>query len=216
MRTAKQDREVGPRAAAVRLAATLGLLAAVTIPVLATTAAGTASADTATSCPNAGYSSATIADCTPTTSSGAGEQGAAHLVLTAHYSDRVLDWKACVAPATGFGSTAQLYLDGQQQNEAGGKGTIGSDGCTADMKIPLCLAKGTYTVSAVDQTVGSDTKSMTVGQSQACGTGATSGANHGALAFTGTNILRLVVIAAILLILGYALVRFNRQRRQHH
>lgn len=212
----KRGGDGGTRAAAVCFAAMFGLLAAVTIPLLASSAPTAASADTTTSCPNAGYSSATIADCTTTTSSGMGRQGAAHLVLHAHYSHRILDWRACVAPSSGFGSTVQLYLDGQQQNEAGGTGTIGSDGCTADTQIPLCLAKGTYTVTAVDQTVGSDTKSMTVGQSQACGTGATSGASHGALAFTGTNILRLVLIAAILLIVGYVVVRLNRQRRQHH
>jgi hypothetical protein len=44
------------------------------------------------------------------------------------------------------------------------------------------------------------------------GTSGTS-SSSGALAFTGTNVLILLLIAALLIVLGYAMVRLNRQRR---
>jgi hypothetical protein len=213
MRTERRGR-CGARGAPVRLLASLGVLAAVLIPVLVGTSAGAASADTSTTCPNSGYSSATIADCSTTTTTQGG--GRSHLNLTANYSDQVLSWQACVRPAGAQGSTVNLFVDGQEQNGPGGSGTVLADGCTADSHLSICLAQGTHSVTAVDQAVGSDTKSVNVPASRACESAGSSPSKGGggALAFTGSEIFRLLVLGAILMILGYAVVRFNRQRRQ--
>lgn len=205
----------GARSAHIRLWVGLGVLAAAVTPVLLGSSAGAASADTTTTCPNSGYSSATIANCDTTTTSGGAQ---AQLSLTVKYPDQDLGWQACVRPAGAQGSVVNLFVDGQEENKAGGSGSIESDGCTTAESLPICLAQGTYSVTAVDQAVGNDTKTLTVPASRACESVAssTSKSGGGALAFTGSDILRLVVFAAILLVLGYAVVRFNRLRRQRN
>ena len=216
MRTAVRTGRGGARSAPLRLLGSLGVLAAVLIPALVGTGAVAASADTSTTCPNSGYSSATIADCTTTTTTQGG--GQSHLALTVGYASQVVKWQACVDPAGAQGSTVNLFIDGQKENQAGGTGTVQAGGCTGDTNLSICLAQGTYAVTAVDQAVGNATESLTVPASRACESvgSLTSKGGGGTLAFTGSNILRLVVIAAILLVLGYAVVRVNRMRRQRN
>jgi hypothetical protein len=118
------------------------------------------------------------------------------------------------------GTTVQLYLDGQVQTEPGGSGQVQPDGCTSDPEINACFltANHTYTAVAVDQSYGEASGSVAIGTltcaATAAASSAQSGSGGGSLAFTGANIVLLVAAGVAAVLIGNAIVRLSRQRRQ--
>jgi hypothetical protein len=187
---------------------------------------GVGSPASPTSCPNQAYNtSTTIANCRPTTTT---TTGSASFTLTASYHTGHLSWQAC-AGAAAQGSTVQLYVDGSPISASnGGSTTIGSNGCTAATDATVCLARGSHTVTATDEPYGSASQTVDVrsngcqsptvaAASSAQAGGSTTGpGSHtsGFLAFTGADIALMILGAALLLGLGFAIVRMSRQRRR--
>jgi len=204
----------------------VGFVAAVLVGSPARANPGIGSPASPTSCPNQGYNpSTTIANCRPTTTT---TSGTATFTLSARYHDGHLKWQAC-AGVSAQGSTVQLYVDGNAiSSNDGGTGTVDGSGCTSDPNATVCLAKGSHEVTATDGQYGSASQVIDV-QNSGCtgpalasgaaanangsGTGSSSSKPGGALAFTGADIALMVFGASALILLGYAIVRGSRQRR---
>ena len=202
----------------VIMALVLGFVAAVLAGSPARANPGVGTPASPTSCPNQGYNtSTTIANCRPTTTTTA--PGA--FTLSASYKNGRLTWKACGGAQ---GSTVNLYVDGNPVDT----GTIEGSGCTGQRNSEICLAAGSHTVVAMDGgqeatqkiTVqnsgchGPTAASASAGQAGGLTTGSTGGAKaSGFLAFTGANIALVVLIAVLLIGLGYAIFTMSRQRR---
>jgi len=142
--------------------------------------------------------------------------------LTISYSNGIITWRDCGYPGVAIGTTVQLFLDGQAVTIAGGAGAILSGGCTPTLSFPLCLSPGNFSAVAVDNGFPPEQATLVVTNSGSCanpqtGLGLHFGnvppANKGPLAFTGTNILRLLLIALLALLLGLAITAANRRRR---
>lgn len=207
------------RVTSVRRVAALGLavLAAGFLAAVFTTSPAHASprvgAQTCTPPTNAYGSSTTIADCGSTTTSSV----PANVTLTISYGSGHVMWKAC-AGAAAQGSTAQLYIDGNQESSA----QVNGSGCTPENNLALCLAPATYNATAVDQPYGEASQSFTVSDSgcsnptvlagSGAATGSGSGGGHSTLAFTGSDIALMVVGALMLITVGLYTVRMARQR----
>lgn len=220
-RSHRRARLRGSAALVVSLVALVGLL----VPLLLDSSAnaallGASSVSPAANggpCPTDPYTSSTVSKCrghnTTTTNP------AATITLTISYKNGTITWQACGYPTAAQGSTVQLYLDGQPITESGGSAPVQASGC-AGASLSLCLVSGSYTAVAVNP-FGQAANTMTVSKSGcahpitlASNSGAqTKSKSSGALAFTGSNVLLLLLAALLLIALGYAIVRINRQRR---
>jgi hypothetical protein len=170
---------------------------------------------------------------TPCTSS---TTAALSLTLTISYNAGVVKWQGCGYPAAAVGLSETLYLDVAGVSISLGAGVIETNGCTSDPIAALCLAPSTYAATGLVQGYPNATATLTVttagcatpqgsasaGSGTGTGTGSSAGtatgteaasSSGGTLAFTGSNVFRLVVVAAILILLGYAVTRLNRRRR---
>ncbi len=221
-----------PSRGTASVVASLIALSALLVPLLADSSASATSlrngsVSAATTCPTDPYTGSTVATCgTTTTTSGI----TIVITLTISYLNGVVKWQACGFPPQAVGTTVQLYLGGQLITISGGTGVVLSGGCTADPSFPICLVPGNYPAVAVDHFGQAsnampvvlsgclDPISLAVGSNPqgtaGTGTGTGTTSSGGALAFTGTNVLVLLLIAALLIVLGYAIVRLNRQRRR--
>lgn len=214
MSRSKRAGNNGARRGLTGLAVGLLALGALLVPLLLSSSASASPgiATATTQCQNYPY-------CTTSTTAATTTTTGAHIVITlkATYTPDLLSWQACGFPASAAGTNVSLYIDGVAQTEAGGSGPVqNSGGCTTDPNIPVCLAPATYSLVAVDNAYSAST-SLDVANSGCSnpitiGKG-TSGSGSG-LAFTGANILITLAAAALLIVLGYALLRLNRQRRQ--
>jgi hypothetical protein len=215
-RSDRRGRLRGSAGLIVGLVALIGLL----VPLLLDSSANAASLRTgsiraATTCPTDPYTSSTVSECTTTTTTGT----TITIILTIGYSNGTITWQACGYPLAARGSAVQLFLAGQQMTQPGGSATVQASLC-AGASFALCLVPGAYPAVAVNQ-FGQASKTMTVTSSGcrnpitlASNSGAqTKSKSSGALAFTGSNVLILLLAALLLIALGYAIVRINRQRR---
>ena len=154
----------------------------------------------------------TIAGCSTTTTVAASSD----FTLAISYSTGMVTWKACGSPSLSA-TTVQLYIDGQAVT--GGSATVGGGGCTDETNTAVCLAPGGHTGTAVDGP-NQASKSFTV-TSSGCsnpqllsGSGPQAGhAGSGRLAFTGANIVLLLVAAGLLMSIGYSAIRLTKLRR---
>jgi hypothetical protein len=176
------------------------------------------------------YTGSTIAICTTTTTRFTSPY---HLTLIISYAATadggIVSWQACGFPASAVGTLVQLYFGGTIQTEAGGSGPILAGGCTSEPQFPVCDPTGTYTAQGVDaqaDLTATDSPEGTPAEvviaastcasaASAAGAGSSgTSSNNSTLAFTGTNIIILIVIAGLLIAVGYTIVRLNRQRRR--
>jgi hypothetical protein len=206
----------GWRLGSASVIASLVGLTALLVPLLAdSTASATSlrsgSVGAATTCPTDAYTGSTIAPCGTTTTTSA---VTIVIVVKIGYHDGLVSWQACGFPATAVGTTAQLYLGGELIRIPGGTAAVLAGGCTADPSFPICLVPGNYAAVAVDQ-FGQASATVPV-----TGSGcpdaislAVSSHSPSATGTRGTNVVILLLIAALLIVLGYAIVRLNRQRR---
>jgi hypothetical protein len=146
----------------------------------------------------------------------------------------VVRWQACGYPPSARGVTVRLELNGVI---TGPSGSINADGCTSDPNFPYCPPRGTYSAVDVIQGYQAVSSKLVVTASTACLTSSTSGSGlsagsgsagtgsagsgasstgsgqSGALAFTGANVLRAIVIALLAILLGLVITRVSRSRR---
>lgn len=165
-------------------------------------------------------------------------------LLSVSYTPGTLTWIAYDYPSLAVGSTTTLYLNGSIVSSAPVAGNCSTTGPPAlaqvrsvrgTNSVSLCLNPGTYTGVAVDQGFN-DTNPVTFtvpGGTPPCATPTgpiltqTPVANpsvatpsvakttpSGTLAFTGANVLRLLLLALLLLAIGVAITLATR-RRQH-
>ena len=187
------------------------LLSAVTFGA----ASGPASAQPNSHSCKTDYTGSTVHPCHGTTTSST--NGAVIVVsVKVQYSAGAVDWQACGFPSAFAGSTVELYANGVKLTGAGSSGTVESGGCTPDPQAALCLASGTYTFAAVDhQYSGSSKLTVTSGGcSDPAALAAAAATTSSGLAFTGANALVLLAAASVIIVVGYAIVRLNRQRRR--
>jgi hypothetical protein len=202
--------------AALSVAALFGLL----LPLMLDAPANAASVlhASGTTCPTDPYTHQCISSGSSTTAAAT-----AHLTLTISYAPGsdggIVTWQACGFPASATGTTAQLYLNGVAQTQSGGSGAILSNGCTTDPSFPVCLPSGTFEAVANDPSASLTATETPLGAlaavvitSSTCLTAASTAPST--LAFTGTNVLRLLLIALALIAIGFVIVRLNRQRRR--
>jgi hypothetical protein len=179
------------------------VIGAFLVPMFAGSAHAAPRLSTATTCD-------TSQNCEPSTTSTTTQQTVT-ITVTASYSNQDLNWQACGLPKSYTGSKAQLFVDGAAESGAGSTGTVNANGCTPDPHFATCLAAGSHTVSVTDG-ASSGSTDLNVSSANACsGAGGSSGSR---LAFTGADIMLTLAAAALLIVLGYALVRLNRQRRR--
>lgn len=198
----------------------IGFVAAVLAGSPARANPGIGSPESPTSCPHQGYNpSTTIANCRPTTTTGS-----LTLTLTVSYKNGHLMWQACAGAST-QGSTVQLYVDGNPTDT----GTIEGSGCTPKGNVSICLASGQHQATATDSQYGLVAKQDFAVQDSRChgptaaaaasadASGSTTGSSgskpRGFLAFTGVNVVLMLLGAGLLIGLGYAILRLSRQRR---
>lgn len=196
------------------------LLSAIGISMLISRPAGALTGSvTSTTCYPASSCVTTTTSATPTTTG----TGGFHLVLTISWSGGFVHWQVCGFPAAAVGTNVQLYLGQTAVTGAGSNGDVLAGGCTTDPNFPLCPSGTTsYLASAFDATfdggVGTNTVPLTVTPigciANTAAAGAGSGTSTGALAFTGSDVFRLLVFAALAILIGYIIVRLNRIR--HH
>lgn len=165
--------------------------------------------------PDAYKSLDTIAGCTTTTTVPASNG----FTLTISYDAGTVRWRACGSQGLA-GTTVQLYIDGQAMTANNGSATVQSNGCTAPSDLQMCLAPGDHTGTATDGP-NQASKSFNV-SSSGCpnpqllsgsgGVGAHSTRSR-SLAFTGVNVVLMLVAAGLLLTLGISAVRLAKQRR---
>jgi len=195
---------------AATLAASVAALLGLLLPLLFDSPANAAGLRPTSSTPSC--TTYPAGDCTTTTtaSSTTSTTGVSvNLTLTASYSNGVLRLEVCGFPAAATGTTVHFYVNGTLQTETG---VVQSNGCTTLTLDPTCLPASVYQLVAVDQPYGEATLAFTVTRGEACTAAAST--SRSTLAFTGANILKLLVIAGILIVLGYAIVRLNRLRRR--
>jgi hypothetical protein len=206
----------GTRKGAPRLALFLPVFVVLAgiAPLVAGAPAGAAPRElnSSTTCPTEAYTGAAIGNCGSTTTT---TQPSGSVVLRSaagpSYANGRFTWEICGYPASATGDTIVLYIGGQ--TESGWTTTVQSNGC-ASFSVPWCPTAGAYTVAAVDQThsnIPEATGRVEVSSGAAC---AASGGHGGALAFTGTNILWVLLAAIVAIVLGYMIVKSNRQRRR--
>jgi hypothetical protein len=205
------------------VAVSLMVLAGLLVPILAESSANatslrSSSVIAATTCPT-DYSGSTVAQCGTTTTTRPGI--IIIIILQISYSNGIVTWQACGYPSAAIGSPVQLYLAGHLQGQLGGRALVQAGGC-AHGAFAICLVPALYPAVAVNQ-FGVGTSTMRVdrsgcpfpitlsGSSPLPGSGANGG---GVLPFTGANILLLLLTAAVLIVLGYGIVRLNRQRQR--
>ena len=181
---------------------------------------GIGSPESPTSCPHQGYNpSTTIANCRPTTTTSSPT-----LTLTVSYRNGHLMWQACAGAST-QGSTVQLYVDGNLTDT----GTIEGNGCTPHGNVSICLASGQHHATATDSQFGLVAEQNFAVQNSGCRgptaaaaasadssrspTGSSGSKPGGFLAFTGVNVVLMLLGAGLLIGLGYAILRLSWQRR---
>ncbi len=140
---------------------------------------------------------------------------ATNVTLAVTYTNGVITYQVCGYPASAAGTTVQLYLGGQPVS--GATSTVQSNGCTPTKAVSQCLAAGTYPVTAIDAGFPTATATLTV-TSSGCAAVASAPTTHngGSLAFTGSNVFRLLVLAAIVILVGLVITAVNRRRRHAH
>jgi hypothetical protein len=210
--------------------ATVAVLIALMVPLMSGGSAGAAGLSVQSRhghphppppCTTEPYSKGKV--CSTTTTSRPGIHVSIRLKI--FYLDGVVSWQACGFPPTDIDTSVQLYLNGQRQSQPGGAGTVQPNGCTSDSHTAICLARGTYPATVVDGPYSASNSlvvdssgcanPVTLGLSgSASGSGSGSGGQSSALAFTGADILAIALAAALLIVVGYVIVRLNRQRRQ--
>jgi hypothetical protein len=82
--------------------------------------------------------------------------------------------------------------------------------CPTDAYTHICIASGHSTTTLAASTTSTTSTTVAVATSAHPSTASSSSS----LAFTGTNVLRLLLIAAVLIVMGFVIVRINRQRRR--
>lgn len=161
-------------------------------------------------CPTEAYTGATIASCGSTTTTS--RSGGHPHVSSAAYSNGRLRVVISGYTQSSTGNTIRLYVGGNTQ--AGWSAGVGSDQ-SAKFSVGVCLDRGSHTIAGVDQTdpsVPEATGSVSVSSAgPSCGS---AGAGGGRLAFTGANVFKMLIAAFMAIVVGYVLVRFNRQRRR--
>lgn len=164
-------------------------------------------------CPTEAYTGSTISPCknTTTTTHPRGRGHHPH-VTSAAYSNGRLTVGVTDYPQSAAGDTIRLYVGGDTHPDWAA--SVGSDQ-SARFSADVCLAAGSHTIAGVDQTdpnVPEATGSVSVSsEGPACGS---AGSTGGKLAFTGANVVKMLIAAIVAIVVGYVLVRFNRQRRR--
>jgi hypothetical protein len=168
-------------------------------------------------CPTEPYTGGCVPGSTTTTTS----VPPGNPVLTSSYANGAITWQACGFPAAAVGSGVQLYVGGTAQTGSGGRATVGVNGCTPSTSDAVCLAAGSVQLAAVDQPFGEATGTLTVSHKEACKAAVAAGHGNGqgggggkSLAFTGFEVLRLLIGAVILIGVGLAIVRLDRARNR--
>jgi hypothetical protein len=151
--------------------------------------------------------------------------------MTLHFgiSDDTVSWSVSGLPNTAVGHSVTLELNGVGVANA----SVAANGCVSST-VTLCLDPGLYTGVAVSQgfadsnavaydltaqpscanPVGPNLSSGSSGATGAVASPSSStGTSSGALAFTGANVLKWLLAAGALVLLGMAVTRSTRKRR---
>ena len=162
-------------------------------------------------CPTEAYTGSTIAPCNTTTTTHPRGHGHPH-VSSAGYSNGRLTVVISGYDQSSTADQIRLYVDGN--TKPGWTAGVTADP-SATFSVTVCLTSGSHTIAGVDQTdpsVPEATGSVSVSSAgPSCGS---AGAGGGRLAFTGANVVKMLIAAIMAIVIGYVLVRFNRQRRR--